>query len=75
MDLNIVNKAYIVGGAGAGFGRSISEQLAENGAKVLAISRTESKLKSLKQKFPDNIDYICGDIMDDNMQKKKISTE
>ncbi len=68
MDLNIVNKAYIVGGAGAGFGRSISEQLAENGAKVLAISRTESKLKSLKQKFPDNIDYICGDIMDDKIQ-------
>ena len=49
MNLKIDNKLFIVGGAGAGFGRAISEALAVEGAQVIAVSRTEEKLIDLKQ--------------------------
>jgi len=63
MNLKIKNSYFIVGGSGSGFGRAISEALAHEGAKVLAISRTKSKLITLKNEFPDNIDFLCADIM------------
>lgn len=62
MDLLVKDKNFVVGGAGAGFGRAIAEALAKEGAKVMAVSRTESKLLSLKEKYPDQIEYICADI-------------
>jgi len=63
MDLQIKDKYFIVGGAGSGFGRAIAEALAEEGANVLAVSRTEEKLISLKNQYPKQVDYIAGDIM------------
>ncbi len=72
MNLNIENKYFVVGGAGSGFGKAIAEQLASEGAIVLAISRTVEKLVLLKDKFPINIDYLCGDIMDPIVQQKII---
>ena len=69
MKLNLDNKYFIVGGAGSGFGRAISEQLAKEGAKVLSVSRTEDKLVSLAKSFPGNIDYIVGDIMKSGVQQ------
>jgi 3-oxoacyl-[acyl-carrier protein] reductase len=70
MDFKIKNKFFIVGGAGSGFGRSIAELLAKEGAKILAVSRTEYKLISLVKEFPDNIEYICGDIMDSDLHQE-----
>jgi 3-oxoacyl-[acyl-carrier protein] reductase len=72
MDLKIRDKYFVVGGAGAGFGRAISEALATEGAKVLAISRTEKKLVSLKEKYKGNIDYICADITQDETHNRII---
>ncbi len=69
MDFNLKNKYFIVGGAGSGFGRAISERLASEGAQVLAVSRTEDKLKSLSVNYPNNIDYICGNIMNCEVQQ------
>lgn len=70
MNLEIANRFFIVGGAGSGFGRAISEALASEGAMVLAISITERKLISLVKKFPDKIEYLCGDIMTEEMHQK-----
>jgi len=70
MDLQLRDKLFIVGGAGAGFGRAISEALAKEGANVLAVSRTEEKLISLRQSFPENIEYLCSDITTENAQKE-----
>lgn len=69
MDIKIENKYFVVCGAGAGFGKAIAEQLATNGAIVLAVSRTEKKLISLMEDFPSNIEYITGDIMKDETQQ------
>ncbi len=68
MDLEIENESFIVGGAGAGFGRAIAIELAKEGSKILAISKTEQKLQSLVNEYPNQIEYLAGDIMSDNIQ-------
>lgn len=73
MDLKIKNKYFVVGGAGSGFGKAISELLASEGAIVLAVSRTEEKLRKLTNSFPNNIEYLCGDIMSSSVQDKIIN--
>lgn len=72
MDLGIKDSLFIVCGAGAGFGREICKQLAENGAHVLAVSRSEDKLITLREEFPANIEIICGNIMLEEIQQKCI---
>lgn len=73
MDFEIKNKYFIVGGAGSGFGKSITEVLAKEGAIILAVSRTEKKLISLAKDFPNNIEILCGDIMKTEIQRKILS--
>jgi 3-oxoacyl-[acyl-carrier protein] reductase len=72
MDLQLSGQNFIVCGAGAGFGRAIAEGLATEGAKVLAISRTEEKLISLKEEFPDQIGYVTGDISSEEIQEEAL---
>jgi len=70
MDLNIENDFFIVGGAGSGFGNAVSKALASEGARVLAISRTESKLTELRNLFPENIEVLSGDLTSSNVLKE-----
>jgi len=70
MDLKLSNKHFIVGGAGSGFGKAIAEALVREGAVVLAVSRTESKLRSLQKLYPDNIQCLTGDITKDEIHRK-----
>ena len=74
MDLKIENKTFIVCGSGAGFGRAIAEQLAENGAYVFAISRTNEKLETLRDKYRNKITILTGDIMEDSVQEKVLNS-
>ncbi|NOY49035.1 MAG: SDR family oxidoreductase [Chlorobi bacterium] len=62
MNLKIEDKLFVVGGAGAGFGRAIATALAQEGAKVIAVSRTGGKLQSLRSEKPDSILALTGDI-------------
>ncbi len=70
MNFEVENKFFLVGGAGSGFGRAIVEVLASEGANVMAISRTEEKLNTLVDEFPEKVAYICGDIMSHEIQQK-----
>ncbi len=47
MDLGLYNKTALVVGAGKGLGRAISLQLAQEGARVIAVSRTAKDLETL----------------------------
>lgn len=62
MDLKIKDQYFLVGGAGSGFGRSVALALANEGAYVLAVSRTIEKLEKLKSLFPENIDILSADL-------------
>jgi 3-oxoacyl-[acyl-carrier protein] reductase len=70
MDLQIKNKYFIVGGAGSGFGKAITLALADEGAKVLAVSRTGNKLIEMQKRFPKNIEVLEGDITSDSTHEK-----
>ena len=62
MDLQIDNQLFIVGGATGGFGAAIAEKLVLEGANVIAIARTASKLSAFKKKYKEQVETITGDI-------------
>ncbi len=62
MDLKIKDQYFLVGGAGSGFGKAVAQALAEEGAHVLAVSRTQSKLDELKASQPQHIDTLTADL-------------
>ena len=62
MNLNLDNQLFIVGGATGGFGAAIAEKLVLEGANVIAVARTASKLAILKKKYKGQVETITGDI-------------
>jgi len=73
MDLHLNNKLFLVGGATSGFGKAITEQLISEKAKVIAVARSIEKLKEL-QKLSDNIEIIAGDLSEEKVLEKILST-
>ena len=47
-DFDFQNKTVCVTGAGRGIGKSLALRLAQLGAKVIAVSKTEENLKQLQ---------------------------
>lgn len=62
MDLKIQNELFLVCGASSGLGRAVAESLLQEQASIIAIARTEEKLKELKRLNPDRVEYIHGDL-------------
>lgn len=62
MDLKIDNQLFIIGGATSGFGAAIAERLVLEGANIIAIARTASKLADFKKKYKGQVETITGDI-------------
>lgn len=72
MNLHITDKLFLVGGATSGFGKAITEQLIAEGAKVIAVARTESKLQELK-KSSDHIEIVAGDLSEESVLEAVLS--
>ena len=70
------NKIYNIGpkvtGAGSGIGRKLSLRLAELGAEVYAVSKTESRLESLRFENA-SIRTICIDLADWKATREALS--
>ena len=62
MNLEIANELFVVGGATSGFGRAIAQSLVAEGAKVIVVARTASKLKAFQQEHPQHVETVVGDI-------------
>lgn len=52
MNISLKNKKALVGGSSGGIGKAIAEQLAQSGASVTLISRSEHKLKNIVKNLP-----------------------
>ena len=63
MSYNFSGKRALVTGAGAGIGRATALRLAQLGAQVIAISKTQANLDSLKNENPA-IETFCVDVSD-----------
>jgi len=65
MDLKLKDKLYVVTGATSGFGKAITEKLIAENAKVIINARGEEKLIAFKEKHPQQIEILKGDITSD----------
>ena len=74
--INLKNKYALVTGAGKGLGRACSIALAEAGATVIALSRTQSDLNKLEKdikKIKGKIIKIECDVMNYQDLKQKLN--
>ena len=62
---DFTGKNFIVTGASSGMGRQIAIELAEAGAKVLAIARRENELQKLQTLYPECIVPASLDVCDE----------
>ncbi len=70
MNLDLEGRNFIVCGATSGFGQAIAKQLIQEGAMVLAIARSEEKLKEFQDAYKKQMDILIGDItQSDTIQK------
>lgn len=64
---------FVVTGASSGMGKQVAIELAEAGAKVLAIARGKAALESLKALYSENIEIGVADVCDANTLSTIIS--
>ena len=62
MEIRFDGKTALVTGAGKGIGKVVTLKLADAGANVIAVSRTQSDLDALKKAKPGKIQTLCLDV-------------
>ena len=68
--VDLSGKVALVTGAGKGLGRASALALAEAGATVIGVARTEADLVDLKAQNPDRIEYWVADVMEDELYRR-----
>ncbi len=77
MQISLQGKRALIGGSSRGIGKAIAQQLAESGASVTLMARSEDQLKSIvtgltyNEGHPHN--YLVVDFLDFNSYQKKIT--
>lgn len=62
MDLQLNNRFFVVCGAGSGFGKAVTERLATEGARILAIARRKETLALLQHSYQESVEILHGDL-------------
>ena len=65
MNNNNTKRHFIVGGAGSGLGQAIALQLLQQGESVITVGRSVEKLQALQSQFPNQVQFVVGDIADE----------
>ncbi|MBC6999735.1 SDR family oxidoreductase [Cytophaga sp. FL35] len=77
MKISLINKKALVGGSSGGIGKAIAQQLAESGASVTLMARSEDKLAQIVSGLPTNQgqshQFLKVDFSDLEGYKKTIS--
>lgn len=73
MDLKISDSLFIVTGASSGLGRAVADSLLDNKASVIAVARREDSLMEILEKYPDGVEIIIGDILEEDTINKIIA--
>ncbi|MFT5736648.1 MAG: 3-oxoacyl-[acyl-carrier protein] reductase [Maribacter sp.] len=77
MEISLIGKKALIGGASGGIGKAIAMQLAESGASVTLMARNEEKLKTALQSISisegQSHQYLVVDFSDYEEYKKVIS--
>jgi 3-oxoacyl-[acyl-carrier protein] reductase len=77
MEISLIGKKALVGGSSAGIGKAIAEQLAESGASVTLMARSEDKLRKIVAGLPtekgQEHKYLRVDFLDFDNYKEIIS--
>ena len=77
MNISLIGKKALVGGASSGIGKAIAKQLAASGASVTLVSRNEDKLQAaianLSTSEGQTHQYIVVDYTNFDMYKDKVS--
>lgn len=69
MNLFLKDKLFLIGGATSGLGKAISEQLIAEGAQIIAIARTASKLVEF-QKSNSKVEIVVGNLSEESTLEK-----
>lgn len=62
MDLAIKDQLFIVGGATSGLGLGVAEAILAEGARIIAIARTQEKLDALQLAYPGQVEVLALDL-------------
>ena len=77
MIIDLTGKKALVGGSSRGIGKAIASQLADSGASVTLMARSEHKMKAIIKKLPTSNDqkhqYLKVDFSDFRSYQKSIS--
>lgn len=73
MELNLKNSLFLVCGAGSGFGRAVAEKLLDEGARVMAVARSENAMKAFADAHPERLQVFVGDITTDEVQDRMLA--
>jgi len=70
VDLKLENKLFVITGATSGFGKAIAMALLNEKANLIINARGEEKLLQFQNQFPEQIEFVAGDITTDAVISK-----
>lgn len=70
MNLNLNNQLFLVGGATGGLGNAIAHALIAEGALIIAIARSASKLADLQHEYPQQVEIVVGSLFESSTLQK-----
>lgn len=65
--MSTAKKSVLLTGASRGIGLAIAKSLVKDGHKVFAVARTAKPLEELRKEAPGQVEFLAGDVADDEV--------